>query len=615
MNNENESIGREEFIGEPALFRAARLGDAEAIQALVRGGQDVNQVFAVKRAGGGPDIQVTPLMAAAGSVDGASAETVRLFLELGADAKQIVGGRSAAVCACRGMMAYWTPGGDAERLKVLLKAGSPLPEGTEERNQLLCQTAEFGDPARLKILLENGFGPDGIMRAAKGWERGEQVLGKEFEILEGVTASIDKLVTKGMTGSVREEMEKVMRDSLERSQSGLRSDQIPLFCAATSGNAECVRLLIEAGANVQVRDSSQETAIFHARSLDAIKLLLKTGLDIEDTNHVGWSPLVAAVGDGVEGIEKVKALIAAGANVNGTHDRGYTVFMKAASCMERSVEVMRVLVEAGADPHAVTEIGFNAFHAAVDCDATESKVRAILGYLKELGVDIEHRNNGDRTPLARAILSGDAIDVQVLCELGANPHAICPIYSWREDDDIESVQPLLFQAVRGGGACEEEKTQILLEFGANPMMVDERGMLPLMYAAQVLGNCAVDKAGAYQELMNAVRSLGDVGDSMPQDRKEFVAQMLPLLREKIVKLVAEYPKAGADSIEGILESGLEEFALDQAAILSKISGNAEQVERKPRKTMREEWIDTFVILGVYTLWASREMFDRAKRVW
>lgn len=613
MNNEIESIGREEFIGETALLRAARFGDVDAIRTLVMGGADINEVVWV----GQPqrfDLRLTPLMAAAGSRDGANAETVRVLLELGADAKQIVGTRSALTSACRGFMAFSEGGGDAERMRLLLEAGATFPEDEEVRNKLLCETAEMGDAARLKILLENGFEPDGIKGAVKLLAQETQGLGSDMDFFGGLTKRIDELFPQGMNQPVREEMEGLVRDIVKRAETALLSSQIPLFCAAQSGNAECVRLLIQAGANVQAKDISFETALFHATSLEAVKVLLEAGLNIQDISEYGGSPLVTAVGDVPEGIKKLKALIAAGANVNERHDQGFTVFMSAVGSMERCPEMLRLLIEAGADPYALTEKGYNAFHAAIDVGGvkanSEESIRETFGYLKELGVDIEHRNGNNQTPLAFAVERGCSNEVKVLCEMGTDPNAICAFIQCNGEDCTESIQPLLFKAVRGCNLEADEKARILLEAGADPMVTDDRGMVPLMYAAFELSQCDVERAGAYEELMNAIRSLGELRHSMPRDRKEFVSQMLPMLREKTLSLVAKYPKAEPESIEGVSDSMDESFD----NLVASLDGD-DQIDRQPRKRMRERCVDMFVILGVYTLWASREMFDPAKKMW
>lgn len=174
-------------------------------------------------------------------------------------------------------------------------------------------------------------------------------------------------------------------------------------------------MLLAAGADVHALDNGRETALFNAQSASVARVLIDAGLNVEDPNHLGWTPLVDAIGDG--SIDGVRALLSVGANANATHDRGYTVFMNAVSSSERNLEIMRLLIEAGADPHAVSDLGWNAFHAAIDVNGyeanTKESIQATFDFLVELRVDINHRDNDGNTPLWWALRFGDETDPEV----------------------------------------------------------------------------------------------------------------------------------------------------------------------------------------------------------
>ena len=71
---------------EPPRHAAARRGDEGGIRALVAAGADVNEMAPLLDAPDGAFPRaVTPLMVAAGSGEGATAETLRLLCSLGAD--------------------------------------------------------------------------------------------------------------------------------------------------------------------------------------------------------------------------------------------------------------------------------------------------------------------------------------------------------------------------------------------------------------------------------------------------------------------------------------------------------------------------------------------------
>ena len=358
--------------GEPAIHRAARLGDADELRRLASEGEDLDSVFDIALAPRDYSY-CTPLMVAAGSGDGADVATVHLLLDLGADPAIVCGTNSAASMAVRGLGWNYRPGGDIDRLKLLLDAGSPVAGDTYTANRILCDAAGFGNIEMVKALTDYG------LDRSCDWDTADQQL-----------ASF--------------------------------SFEIPLFTAAESGSKECVQHLLQIGVNPLRRDNSGRTALYYAGSLEVVRLLVDSGLPLEDEDEYGWSPLTNAVGDGMDSFDRIKWLVEAGANVNGTHDRGYTVFMTAVSSSERNVEILRFLVESGANPHSVSELGYNAFHASIDVNGpdanTAESIRSVMRYLKSLRVDINRKNQSGNTPLALARLRGTKLEYDVLKELG-----------------------------------------------------------------------------------------------------------------------------------------------------------------------------------------------------
>lgn len=525
---------------EPVLHRAARLGDHAEIRRLVAAGADVNAAFNWPQNPDCSSVTATPLMIAAGSADGASVETVRLLVELGADPKVILEVESATTFALRGKGWGAIPlGGDAARARALVEVGSPLPENLGARNRLLCDVAVLGDAERLAILLERGFDPKGYWDQERAKERNKWVYRPDpngDELHEGMSPETNE--------SLKAARKQFQDETYERLTSGPSSRELPLFRAAESGNAECVRLLLKAGADAKARDYSGQSAMFCAATLATIEALKEAGLCVDDPDGHEFSPLDQAVGEGLDAIPRIKALIAAGANVNASHDRGYTVFMSACGAMARHPAILRVLVESGADPHAVAEVGYNAFHAAIDVNFEanrEESVRGVLGNLKELGVNIEERNLRGHTPLARAIDEGTGREVRVLCELGANPNAVCTQYRHNGEKYVPVELPLLFHATWGSGMLKDEKTEALLKAGADTMAKDAEGFAPLHIAVSELSSHADDNVAEYHRFFEGVRQLRTAGEALPTTRDAFVHVALPVFREFVRGFAAEIP--------------------------------------------------------------------------
>lgn len=561
------------------MHRAARTGDIEEIRRLVAVGERLDSTFNTELDPGAYDRDATPFMVAAGSSDGASVETLRVLLELGADAKTIIEGRSAATFACQGLACWHKPGGDAERLRFVLQAGCPLPTDPEAANRLLCDTAATGDAERVRILLEHGLNARGHWDPVAARESHRRTMDHMAQYRAGqsdIFTSMPEEVRSSMADSMKE-----MEDKMFEQQCSAPSNyEIPLFRAAESGSDECIRLLLEAGADAKTRDSSKRTAMYYAGSAEVVRALMQAGLPLEDADEFEWSPLVNAVGDGEEALPRVRALIEAGANVNATHDRGFTVFMSAVGS-GRYPALLRLLVASGADPHAITECGYNAFHAAIDVNGeanAEESVRDTLGYLKELGVNIEHRNKNNQTPLARAIQEGTGLEVRVLCELGADANAVCPKHECGGESCTRTDLPLLFHAADGIGLDKDVKTEALLRAGANPLTKDADGFTPLMHVVASLCQDAFDYDESYEAFFKGLGGLRLEGRPMPRTHDQYVVQASPFLRAYVERFASEIP-------------------------VSDSSGYAEE--------WRKEKISCIVSLYAYEDWSRHEHLKRS----
>lgn len=528
--------------GEPALHRAARMGDCAEIRRLVAAGEKPDTTFNTELDPGAYERVGTPFMVAAGSSDGANVETLRVLLELGADPKVEIEGRSAATFACHGLACWHKPGGDAERLRFVLQAGCPLPADPEDANRLLCDAAATGDPERVRVLLEHGLNARGHWDPVKARESHRTTMEHMAKYRKNQPDAFPDMPEE-LRASMAESMKKMNEEMFEQQSSAPSNYEIPLFRAAESGSDECVRLVLDAGADAKARDSSKRTAMYYAGSASVVKALMQAGLPLEDADEYGWSPLDNAVSEGESGMARIRALIEAGANVNATHDRGYTVFMSAVGS-SRHPAVLRLLIASGADPHAVTELGYNAFHAAIDVNFeanAEESVRDTLGYLKELGVNIEHRNKNNQTPLARAIQEGTGIEVRVLCELGADSSAVCPKHECGGGACTRIDLPLLFHAADGIGVHKDVKTEALLKAGADPLAKDGEGFTPLMHVVASLCRDAADYAAAYQAFFKGLGELRLDGKPMPKSREEFVSEATLPLRAYVERFASDIP--------------------------------------------------------------------------
>lgn len=131
-----------------------------------------------------------------------------------------------------------------------------------------------------------------------------------------------------------------------------------LSLAARKGQTEWVRLLDDKGGGVRSASLGYKQTALHISAMenqaDCVKYLLEAGAEIDAKNVVGWSPLMWASATGA--VECVRALVDAGADVNLTasgtpkDDGTETVTnpLKEARRCVKAKEVSMILIRAGA---------------------------------------------------------------------------------------------------------------------------------------------------------------------------------------------------------------------------------------------------------------------------
>jgi len=123
----------------------------------------------------------------------------------------------------------------------------------------------------------------------------------------------------------------------------------PLAIGVDSNFIECIIPLVQAGANIYERTlGSHETLLYYAvinRSIAMVRLLLQLGLDINVKNNADRTALHYAVW--YEDLKFVKDLIKEGANVNALNNEGMTPLHYAA--VNNKTKIIYVLLECGAD--------------------------------------------------------------------------------------------------------------------------------------------------------------------------------------------------------------------------------------------------------------------------
>ncbi|XP_057668460.1 ankyrin repeat domain-containing protein 50 [Diorhabda carinulata] len=256
-------------------------------------------------------------------------------------------------------------------------------------------------------------------------------------------------------------------------EAGANADQAdvdgwtPLRAAAWGGHTEVVELLVKHGCSLDSVDAENRTALRAAAwsgHEEIVKILLQNGANVNLTDHEGRTALIAAAYMGHADI--VEHLLNFGADINHADADGRTALSVAALCAPRTpgANVVATLLERNAtvdykDKEGMTPLLVASFEGHRD----------VCELLLENEADVDHCDHGGRSPLWAAASMGHAPVVALLLFWG------CCIDSM----DSEGRTVLSVAAAQG---CVEVVRQ-LLDRGLDEQHRDNSGWTPLHYAA------------------------------------------------------------------------------------------------------------------------------------
>lgn len=433
-------------LPEPAIHRAARLGDLVALERLLADGADINTEWD----------GVTPLMAAAGSMDGASVGTLRWLVDHGADVSTSDENETATWYAagrggCDADLPWTPPVDQTERLRFLLDAGlDPNERDDQDRPALLVEACAEGNVDNVRLLLERGA---------------------------------------------------VLDTSL-------------LFAAADSGSAECVALLLDQGldpSTVHWLGESPVTPLSYAGSAEVVQVLLAHGACLDIPGESGFDLLTTILDRAMDGehcypgraaaaqalldagivlkpqsvydaafrhrADAADWLIARGASLEPNPDHhgmtplhaicwssgGYTLYNEPEATCE---QLVRSLIAAGISADVRDPERNTPLHYAVGCDGPNLTATKTL---LELGASAELANNAGQTPLhiaASQVGLGGNVCIAALLDAGANP--LLPDQTGRTPLEIARRYAGSWENVLASERLTEARTGVALLLRSSP---------------------------------------------------------------------------------------------------------------------------------------------------
>jgi len=449
------------------LFLACTNGNAAIIGELLKAGADANSVN-----GSG----TTALMTAASS---GSADAVKVLLDHGADvkAKENAHGQTALMfAAALNRTAV---------VKVLLEHGSEIDVATPAKP---VERVRFDQDGNIVDTPAAGGGGRGGRGGGRGRGGAATVSAQDADKAdEAADAAAAAQAAKSATETAQAELNALSHaiglQSAEyllakpRAVAGDVAARAPrrvgpeftggmnaLLYAAREGHFDTVRVLVDAGANVNVQSADKFSPLVEAITnahFDLAMYLLQHGadpnlatisgmtalyavIDSQWAPHV-WFPQPATDQEKTSHLQLMKALIDKGANVNAaineriwfrsyTNDytwvdpAGATPFWRAAQSSD--TPAMHLLIEHGADPKLASKAGDTPLHAAAGIGwAANWTVNAPLPlvdavkYCVELGIDVNAVDNRGYTALHGAAYLGNNDMVKFLVSKGAKADA------------------------------------------------------------------------------------------------------------------------------------------------------------------------------------------------
>ncbi len=223
---------------------------------------------------------------------------------------------------------------------------------------------------------------------------------------------------KALEQEAQKALDEAMQN-LNREQPDKEILNLTLMMAATAGDVEKLKELLQMGADPNAQNPLHMTALMSAANsghADCVGALLSAGADPDIQDSTGLTALMLAA-NFVGNYPALKLLVDAGANVNLVAKNSATALLVAAQ--KRCLPCLYVLVKAGAEVNVFDpELHFSPLLFAAANGETEA-----VYILVDAGADVNVSSVSGQTPLMASAFSPLSSDMLLkLLHAGANPN-------------------------------------------------------------------------------------------------------------------------------------------------------------------------------------------------
>jgi ankyrin repeat protein len=333
------------------LYKSAKRGKLEKVKYLLESGVPINTQFG--------SAEVTALH---GAASGGRVEIVQYLLKEGGD--YLIKNRCGETpfyVACQQNQNLWVnPPIDLDKInfyetaKVLFEAGSAIDIINCSGETPLHEAISVDNTPTVKLLLENG---------ADANHKDDRGLSPIWKLR--------------VTGNFREIVNLLVDYGADINATNNAGDNIGRWTIRGSRNSVSrLKFLISKGLNYSTVDTSGNSYMHYAASLggyDMMLYILTLGLDVNQKNNRGLTPLFFCVGFASANIKKVNLLLAQGANPKVVNDNGENLLHYAVQYtyskrrrLGGNIPIIKRLIEEGVDPFQKDDEGKTAYDLATD---------------------------------------------------------------------------------------------------------------------------------------------------------------------------------------------------------------------------------------------------------
>ena len=246
----------------------------------------------------------------------------------------------------------------------------------------------------------------------------------------------------------------------------------PMHHAAEHNNGKLVEMLIQCGADANVKDDLNAMTPLHlaatVNSVIAAQVLLKNGVDKEVVNKLGETPLSIAASRG--NLPMVQLLIESGSNVHTKDKSGKTPLIRAVERLRYEayestvLELVQILLDQGSSVNATDLYGRCPIHYV-----SRNTTGEFFDLLLRHGACVNLPDENRETPLHFAATAGNTSCIERLLEHEASVGAL----------DVRNRTALHAAAYEGHSSSVE----LLIQHDADFHLADNMGWLPINFAA------------------------------------------------------------------------------------------------------------------------------------